>query len=334
MWEYEFKIKLETFDFLLDKINQVAPQTPRLIIKEDYYYGHNQKALFRLRISNEGDHSKFIVTAKDRQVIDKTEMNQEIEFEIDNKESFENFCSLLGFTKIIHKKKKTLLFQFEQWNLELNEIQNLGLFFEAERLSTQSLSSEQWAEEKKQLLNLLNLTEASFEDRPYIQLLGESTIYNTQKESVNQIEIYSDGGCRPNPGVGAWAYILLDGEEVSQSGGELSTTNNRMELQGAIAALEACYERNGQEIPITFYIDSQYVKNGITQWITQWKRKNWKSSTKEAVKNIDLWQKLDELSQKLKINWQWVKGHQGNHYNEICDQLCTEKIQELKNLHS
>lgn len=142
-------------------------------------------------------------------------------------------------------------------------------------------------------------------------------------ESGDGVVVYTDGSCSGNPGRGGWgAVILADGKEKRMSGGEKLTTNNRMELMGAIEALEAILDdRNLRDRKITMYCDSQYVKNGIQTWIKGWKKNGWRTSNKEPVKNQDLWVELDESVQKLSIEWKWVKGHAGNKYNEICDEL-------------
>ncbi len=137
------------------------------------------------------------------------------------------------------------------------------------------------------------------------------------------IIVYTDGSCSGNPGRGGWgAVILADGTEKRMSGGEKLTTNNRMELMGAIEALEAILDdRNLRGRPVTMYCDSQYVKNGIQTWIKGWKKNGWRTAGKDPVKNQDLWVELDETVQQLSIEWKWVKGHAGNKYNEICDEL-------------
>lgn len=137
------------------------------------------------------------------------------------------------------------------------------------------------------------------------------------------IIVFTDGSCSGNPGRGGWgAVILADGKEKRMSGGEKLTTNNRMELMGAIEALEAILDdRTLRGRPITMYCDSQYVKNGIQTWIKGWKKNGWRTAGKEPVKNQDLWMELDETVQQMSIEWKWVKGHAGNKYNEICDEL-------------
>lgn len=145
---------------------------------------------------------------------------------------------------------------------------------------------------------------------------------------MNEVTIYTDGGCSGNPGPGGWGVVVIfNGEARQLSGGEKNTTSNRMELTAAINALSIV--KNTKEfstLPITLNIDSQYVKNGITVWIKNWKLKGWKTADKKPVKNQDLWIRLDELNSSLNVNWNWVKGHAGIEYNEICDQLCQKEI--------
>ena len=132
------------------------------------------------------------------------------------------------------------------------------------------------------------------------------------------IKVYTDGACLGNPGPGGWAAVVIDGgEEKEFSGGEPLTTNNRMELSAAINALKNIPELSDVEI----YTDSTYVKNGITSWIKNWEKNGWKNSQKEPVKNKELWLELLELSKKHKIQWQWVKGHSGDEFNERADKL-------------
>jgi ribonuclease HI len=135
------------------------------------------------------------------------------------------------------------------------------------------------------------------------------------------VVIYSDGGAKPNPnGAGGWAALLMYGEhEKAISGGEPSTTNNRMELTAAIKALEVLNRRS----KIEFYTDSQYLRNGITDWIKKWRKNGWRTASKAPVVNQDLWERLDALTQQHDITWRWTRGHAGNRYNERVDQLAT-----------
>ena len=143
------------------------------------------------------------------------------------------------------------------------------------------------------------------------------------------IEVYTDGGCSGNPGPGGWAYVIMgDTAPLENWGAEQSTTNNRMELQAVIAALEYL-SRADTGAEITIYTDSQYVQKGMTVWIKDWKSRGWKTSGKQAVKNQDLWQRLDALSGLLRINLVWVKGHAGNKYNERCDFLTQKAIASI-----
>lgn len=145
---------------------------------------------------------------------------------------------------------------------------------------------------------------------------------------MNEVIIYTDGGCSGNPGPGGWGVVVIfNGEARQLSGGEKNTTNNRMELTAAINALSIVKNTpDFKNHKITVNIDSQYVKNGITLWIKGWKLKGWKTADKKPVKNQDLWIQLDELNSALNVSWNWVKGHAGIEYNEICDQLCQKEI--------
>ncbi|UCE89271.1 MAG: ribonuclease HI [Pseudomonadota bacterium] len=140
------------------------------------------------------------------------------------------------------------------------------------------------------------------------------------------VEAYTDGACRGNPGPGGWGVLLRYGEHEKQLyGGEANTTNNRMELMAAIRALEAL--KRASKVCIT--TDSQYVKNGITQWITNWKKRGWKTSDKKPVKNVDLWQRLDQAVGQHQVEWHWVRGHTGHPENERADELANKGIDEL-----
>lgn len=139
--------------------------------------------------------------------------------------------------------------------------------------------------------------------------------------------IYTDGGCNPNPGLGGWGSVILtDNSKTELYGGEYDTTNNRMELLAAIFALSVVKE----DAEIEVFTDSQYLKNGITAWIPGWKSRGW-SRKGGSLKNVDLWQKLDNLNSSKKIKWQWVRGHSGNHYNERCDFLAGMARKALMN---
>ena len=137
-----------------------------------------------------------------------------------------------------------------------------------------------------------------------------------------KIVIYTDGACAGNPGKGGWAAIIINNQnKLSISGSENNTTNNRMELMAPIMALK----KIKRESDITIYTDSKYVKDGITDWIKSWKLNNWKSSNKKPVKNKDLWVKLDNVCQKHRISWKWVKAHSDNKYNNLVDELAVSE---------
>ena len=139
--------------------------------------------------------------------------------------------------------------------------------------------------------------------------------------------VHTDGACSGNPGPGGWGAILSYGEhEKELKGGEPHTTNNRMELMAAISALEALKRPSTVEM----HTDSQYVQQGISQWITKWKRNGWKTADKKPVKNVDLWQRLDAAMQQHKVKWHWVKGHAGHELNERADRLAVAAIAEMR----
>ena len=140
---------------------------------------------------------------------------------------------------------------------------------------------------------------------------------------IEKVEIYTDGSCQGNPGPGGWGVILrYKGVEKELSGYAPSTTNNRMELQAAIEGLKALK----RSTHVDLYTDSQYVRNGITQWLPQWKQRNWRSSSKKPIKNQDLWEELDAITQKHEVAWHWVRGHKGHPENERVDALAREAI--------
>ena len=143
---------------------------------------------------------------------------------------------------------------------------------------------------------------------------------------MKHIEIFTDGACRGNPGPGGWGALLRYGDrEREMYGGEADTTNNRMELQAAIEALKVL----SQSCRVDLTTDSVYVKNGITTWLAGWKKKGWKTAARKPVKNVDLWQALDEQNQRHVVEWHWVKGHSGHPENERADELANRGIDEL-----
>lgn len=144
---------------------------------------------------------------------------------------------------------------------------------------------------------------------------------------MKHVIIYTDGACKGNPGPGGWgAWITFGEHEKKLCGGENDTTNNRMELSGAIEGLKALTEA----CKVTLYTDSSYVQKGITQWLAGWKRKGWKTASKQPVKNKDLWQALDQECQRHDIEWKWVKGHAGIKGNEIADELANLGIEKIR----
>ena len=144
--------------------------------------------------------------------------------------------------------------------------------------------------------------------------------------SLNSIDIYTDGACKGNPGPGGWGVLLKSGTtEKELFGGDPSTTNNRMEMQAVIEALSALK----RPCAVTLHVDSQYVLKGITEWLPGWKAKGWRTASKQPVKNVDLWQQLDALvaGGGHKIDWRWVRGHNGDPGNERADALANKGVE-------
>ena len=149
-----------------------------------------------------------------------------------------------------------------------------------------------------------------------------------QSNRTPEVVIYTDGACSGNPGPGGWGAVLKFGEHAKElSGGEQETTNNRMELAAAIQALEILRRR----CAIDLFTDSTYVKNGITVWLPRWKKNNWTRGKNQAVRNVDLWKRLDQLNAKHDINWKWVASHSGNEGNERADELARNAIPSNSN---
>jgi ribonuclease HI len=144
--------------------------------------------------------------------------------------------------------------------------------------------------------------------------------------TAKQVEMFTDGACRGNPGPGGWGVLLrYNGTEKELYGGEAETTNNRMELMAAIRGLEALT----RGCPVELTTDSQYVMKGITEWMANWKKRGWKTADRKPVKNVDLWQRLDAALSRHRVQWHWVRGHTGHPENERADALANRGIDEL-----
>lgn len=144
-----------------------------------------------------------------------------------------------------------------------------------------------------------------------------------------QVELYTDGACKGNPGIGGWgALLVFQGVEKELWGGEAVTTNNRMELMGAIRGLAELK----RPCDVRLVTDSQYVMKGIQEWMPNWKKRGWKTAAKEPVKNADLWQQLDEQVNRHNVTWQWVRGHIGHPGNERADQLANRGVEDIRSM--
>ncbi len=146
-------------------------------------------------------------------------------------------------------------------------------------------------------------------------------------ENTKVVTIYTDGGCEPNPGIGGWAAVLLyNGARKEIAGGERESTNNRMELTAAIQALESLT----RPCKVELHTDSNYVRLGLTEWLPKWKRNGWKRGKSGEVKNLDLWQRLEQAAARHEVRWSWVPGHRGVVENERCDELAGAEIRKLR----
>ena len=147
-----------------------------------------------------------------------------------------------------------------------------------------------------------------------------------QTGGEGEVRIFTDGACRGNPGIGGWGVLIIcESSQTELLGAEPATTNNRMELKAAIEGLEAV----GLNQPVAIYTDSQYVRNGITDWMTNWKRNGWRTASRKAVKNQDLWEALDNARQARSVSWHWVRGHSGHPENERADALANRAIDDF-----
>lgn len=145
-------------------------------------------------------------------------------------------------------------------------------------------------------------------------------------EKMNEVEIYTDGACRGNPGPGGWGvWMIAGGHEKELFGGDADTTNNRMELMAVIEALRALR----RPCKVVLHTDSQYVQKGISEWIHKWKARGWRTADKKLVKNVDLWMELDQARAQHDIDWRWIKGHAGHEGNEKADQLANKGVDSV-----
>ena len=213
---------------------------------------------------------------------------------------------------------------FTKFNNELSIIESLkNILYSLPEYNNLKKKYDKLLEEYKDLQNDYNMLKNNSEN--FIKENISLEIIDSIKN--NSINIYTDGACKGNPGDGGWgAVIIIDNKEKRICGGVKNTTNNCMELLAAIKSLEYFDEKKS----IKIYTDSKYVRDGITKWIISWKKNEWKTSQNKEVKNIELWKKLDELCNIHTVEWNWVKGHSNNYYNELADKLANDGIETLK----
>jgi ribonuclease HI len=155
----------------------------------------------------------------------------------------------------------------------------------------------------------------------------EAILKRASNTFLKKITIHTDGACDGNPGPGGWAALLRYGDHVRElAGAEPATTNNRMELQAAISGLATLKE----ECEVVLFTDSEYLRQGITEWLPRWRANNWRTADRKPVKNEDLWRQLHEMASRHRVTWQWLKGHAGHPENERCDQLAREEVVKIR----
>ncbi len=324
MKEIELKARVSSFDETKKRIEDELGSVGKAVLKDDRYFKFPLDLVQRVRIRRFPDRAEM--TAKRTGCDGGAESNDEFEisFKLEDVDNAVSILKLLGLEDFFRKHKEGFEWTDDGVHIELFKVNDIGCFLEMEALLPFGSEESAINEAREKLYSYLkrfSLKEDDIEKRSYREM-----ILNKDVIPSGCIEAYTDGGCSGNPGKGGWAFVLLsDGELICKgSGGEKLTTNNRMELEAVIALLEETIKRNITRIEI--HTDSQYVKNGITAWMKNWKRNGWRTSGGDGVKNKELWVKLDVLTRKLDIKWTWVKGHSGVKWNEVCDSLCQEEM--------
>ncbi len=325
MFEVELKVRIDNIEELEASFREKYEFVGKFV-KRDIYFGKDGVDLFRLRGVSDGESEKFVVTTKERFRVAGIEENVEREFSVDSQEEFIAFANFLGYDELIRKVKHSICFNNGDMFIELVTIEGLGDFLEIEILVSDEASKSSARDRLLAFIESLGKSSDDVVSKYYVELLRDVEVSNFSGDVV----VYTDGGCLGNPGVGAWAFVALLGDkEFSKSGVSPDTTNNKMELQAVISALQFCYD-NCKDSLITLYTDSKYVQNGICSWIHNWKRNGWITASKSPVKNRDYWIELDSIVSKLNVKWNWVKGHSGDKYNEMCDFLVKKEMKNFK----
>lgn len=321
MREIEVKARVKNPQAVKSYLDRVSSSAKR-VYKRDHYFRreYEEKPSFRIR----QEESSLTFTNKIEKESRDGEDNLEYEFSapFDQYDKAVEFFYSLGYRDYFVKIKDGYEWTYKGVHVELLEVNDLGFFLECEVLLP--FGSDDG--EQKRAFSLIyeifdecRIKKDDIERRSY-----RSMILSDEAG----IEVYTDGGAKENPGPGGWAYCIFSSGRLlaKGSGGEELTTNNRMELSAVIGALT--YLIDNKYSSCTLFLDSQYVKNGITSWIATWKKNGWKTLTGD-VKNKDLWVALDELNGKIKVDYQWVRGHSGVQGNEICDALVKEEFSKF-----
>ncbi len=321
MREVELKARVSDYEGVKAHLDSVAGPG-RTVEKRDHYFRIASEERPSLRIRNNNGILEF--TAKKDQKRGDNEDNLEYEFNAPSSELEDAvlFFHALGYHDYFLKIKNGFDWTYKDIHIELLNVNDLGWFLELEALlpfDSGEVEEKRALEAIYSIFNECSVPLDSIEKRSY-----RSMILDYDKKIV----VYTDGGAKGNPGPGGWAYAIFIKDALLKkgSGGEELTTNNRMELIAVISALEYLIDYKYKSCEIK--TDSQYVKNGITDWIEKWKRNGWKSAS-GMVKNKDLWVRLDELVHRIDVKFSWVKGHSGVEGNEICDSLVKMEFEKF-----
>ncbi len=328
MREIEVKARVSSFDSMKEKIDHVLGSEGIRIEKDDRYFKFPADAVQRVRIRRFSDHLEM--TSKKTGEKDGLEDNEEYEisYSISDYEESVKLLKNLGLEDFFTKHKEGYEWHKDGIHFELFNVNDIGSFLELEAILPFDSDEKANEEERSRILSYISifgLGKEDIETRSYREM-----ILSREGRMTTSIDAYTDGGCSGNPGPGGWAFVVVsNGVELTHSSGGMKyTTNNQMELTAVINLLRYLKENRINKARI--HTDSQYVKNGITNWIFSWKKNGWRTSDGKSVKNRELWETLSSLSSSLDVSWVWVKGHAGDEFNELCDSLCRKEMEVLR----